>query len=221
MFHRPRPISSRFPLLVGLALSLGLIAAPSRADFVVSVQSVTASAGSTGNALDVTLTNTGPTSATFSGFSFGLAPALGLTFTAVTTGTTTAGYIFGDLGLFGSDITSTPPAGVAIEASDLYSVAGAGVTLASGATLGLGHVFFNVSAAATGSISVALAAPPATSLSSPAGTSLPVTRLQAGTVRIAASTAVPEPASALGLGVGLGALLVHTRSRRATARAIA
>ena len=219
MFHRHFSIPRRSAALASLALLLGLVGSPSRADFVISVQSVTATAGSTGNALDVILTNTGPLAATLGGFSFGLAPASGLTFTAVTTGTTTAGYVFGNLGLFGPDIMSTAPAGVAIEASDLYSVANSGVTLAAGAVVGLGHVFFDVSAAATGSISVALAAPPATSLSSPAGTSLAATRLEAGTVRIASSTAVPEPASALLLGLGVVALLAHSRNRRAVAHA--
>ena len=75
------------------------------ADLVISVGSVTADGGSTGNPLDVDLTNTGPSAVPIGGFSFGVSIANpNVSFTDANT-STAAFYIFTGNSLFGPDLT--------------------------------------------------------------------------------------------------------------------
>src|SRR6516162_6282580 len=85
---------TRSVALAGL-LALAL-ATNARASLIITVQSVTAAAGSNGNAFDVTLTNTGPSSVTVGSFTINLvAPASApIAFTAVNISTASAPYIF-------------------------------------------------------------------------------------------------------------------------------
>jgi hypothetical protein len=129
----------------GVTLAVLFLLLPSlslRASLIEVIQSSAVSANSTGNAFDVTLTNTGA-SVSISGFTFGLqANTTNLTFTSATTSTTIAPYIFASDSLFGPNITlstgSSPPS---ILASD--GAFGPPFALTTGSTIGLGHIFFN------------------------------------------------------------------------------
>ena len=105
---------------------------------MVSAQDVSVAAGELGAGLDVSLSNTGPSPVDIGGFTFELTVGdTAITFTNITTSTTTAPYIFDGLGLFGPNI------GLAVNdqdwmASDIFSVIGSGTTLASNDTVGLG-----------------------------------------------------------------------------------
>src|SRR5450631_1810049 len=107
MLIHMKTTSSRFidhTLLSVLVLALLSLAAPARADIILSVQSVAGAPGSSGN-FDVLLTNTGPSIQNIAGFAFELSTAdTNITFTDVTTSTTTASYIFAGDSLFGPDI---------------------------------------------------------------------------------------------------------------------
>ncbi|WP_435016779.1 PEP-CTERM sorting domain-containing protein [Tundrisphaera sp. TA3] len=200
---RPRPARLAFAAALLIA-AFGTAAAPARAALVVDVQSITVAPGSSGNALGITLTNTGPGSVTIAGFSFGLTTSPGITFTEADT--SVASYIFAGRSLFGPIISITPP-GTTLEASDNWDTPNAGVVLASGATVGLGRVLFN--AAAAGQFPVALQVFPTTSLSGPTGANIPITTRNNGVITVG-TQAVPEPSSAALLGLGL-ALVARAR----------
>lgn len=112
----------------------------------MTVQSVTVNAGSTGNLLDVALTNTGPSDVIVEGFSFGISTANpGINFTSATTAL--APYIFVSDSFFGPRIDTAN--GAALIVSDLDSTF-LGVTVTAGSTVGLGHVLFDVDASVLG-----------------------------------------------------------------------
>jgi hypothetical protein len=212
MFRRPFALSStalRPPALAAILLLAG-VAAPARADLILTVESVTVSAGSSDDALDVTLTNTGPSAVSIGGFSFELTTSFEITFTLANISTSTSPYIFVGHSLFGPVISTTGP-GQTLDASDVYDVAGSGTTVASGATVGLGQVLFNVGGA-TGQFAVTLAGYPLTGLSSPQGVNVPFTSEVNGTITVAS---VPEPSSVALMGVGLTILAGLARPRRA------
>ncbi len=186
-------------------------------DVVISVQSVTAAAGSSGNGIDVDLTNSGPSAVIIGGFSFGISIANpDISFTDANTGTA-APYVFGVDSLFGPDLTG-PTSGQTLSASDLFSVPLAGVTLSAGSTVGLGHVLFDVApGAAGGFFPVDLTPFPTTSLSDASGSDIPVSTLLAGSITIP-SAVVPEPSSTLLLIFGAALLWTAARRRRGTTR---
>ena len=146
-----------------LAASSTLLTGPARAGLIVSVVSVTANAGSTSDALDITLTNTGPSAVTVGGFSFGVSVATtNITLTQANI-STAAPYIFDGNSLFGPVISTST--GQSLIASDLFAISGSGTTL-GGAEVGLGHLLFDVSqTASSGPVTVSLASFPTTSLS--------------------------------------------------------
>jgi hypothetical protein len=201
------------PTALAAVLMISGLAVPARADLVVTVQSVAVDAGSTNDALDVTLTNTGTGSVDIGGFSFGLSTSLPITFTSATISTTLAPYIFAGDSLFGPIISTVPPpSGQSLMASDNYDIALSGITLASGATVGLGHVIFDAGLGIY-PVAVNLMDFPFTSLSDLSGADVPITRLVNGTISLRGNS-VPEP-STLALTV-LGVALVAglSRSRR-------
>jgi hypothetical protein len=198
---------------VALAGAALFLAVPARANIIISVGDVFAIAGSTGNGIDVTLTNTGPSAINVGGFNFQISTSdTDITFQS-TTISTLAPYVFLGDSLFGSPInTCTSPCGQSIDGSDL--AASAGDLVAAGATVGLGHVLFDVAGGATpGPFVVTLAGFPGTSLAgaAPAGANIPIDTFTDGQITI---TAVPEPASALLLISALGALVAVKRRRR-------
>lgn len=212
------------PLFAAAALVLS--AGTSRAAVVLTLQSVTATAGSTGNTLDVTLLNTGPASITVGSFSFEITIAsANIQFTDATTATVLASYIFnigGSHSAFGPSIaTNTPLApGAPLDASDNYSPFGSGQVVASGGTVGLGHVVFNVApATAPGPYTVSFNTDPAfTSLSNASGNAtFPITTFTPGVITVIGATAVPEPSPLVLAGVALLAGLGYRRVRRTQA----
>lgn len=191
---------TRLPLqLLLTALTLLVCGLPARADLIISAGSSVAAPGSTGNSFDVDLTNTGPSAVTLGAFSFGLLLSdTDITLTEANIDTASP-YIFLADSFFGPLISTT--VGSSLVASDL-ELSGMGVTVGSGATVGLGHVLFNVaSSATTGSFDVAFSGWPATSLSDALENDVPVTIVRSGSIRI---ESVPEPATAF---VAAGLLL--------------
>ena len=195
---------------LGLSVAILAFAAPVRAALIVSVQSVTVNAGSTGDALDVTLTNTGSTaSVPIAGFAFeivGASPPI--TFTAVKTATTSSPYIFGSNSTFGPDIT-IPVSSSTVEGSDVYSVSTGGISVGANSTVGLGHVLFNVSSTASGMIPVTLAGlNTITNLAGPPPISTPISigSFSNGTITIS-GVSVPAPSSLVLFGLSCGTLI--------------
>jgi hypothetical protein len=205
--------SSWLPLLA-TTMVLALASAPARADLNITVESVTAT-GTTGT-FDVTLTNTGPNSVSVGAFSFEISAPAPVTFTGVTTGTTTVSYIFGTNSAFGPDIQTpgtTLPSGT-LDATDAFS-AGPGISVGSGATVGLGHVAFTLTGTLTAPVPVSLSGFPATSLTDSSGNNLEVTSLINGTISPSGVTPVPEPATLGPAALGALALAWYlTRFRR-------
>ncbi len=190
---------SRTNLRLGTLLAAGVAAclldpATARANLIVSVQSVTAEAGSSANGLDVELTNLGPSALTIGGFSIGISIAnIDISFTDANT-STSAPYIFGANSLFGPDLTG-PVNTQSLSTSDLFDIPLSGATLNAGTTAGLGHILFDVSpGAASGSFPVDLAVFPTTSLSDEFGGDIPIDTLSSGSITIGAAPA-PEPSS--------------------------
>ena len=206
-------------LLAGIAVCI-LGSAAAQAAVILSVQSVTAGAGSAGNALDVELTNSGPGALALGGFSFGIVTANhNISFTDAETATTAA-YIFEGNSLFGPDLTG-PTSGQSLSASDAFSIPLSGISLSSGSTVGLGHILFDVSPFATaGSFPVDLEIFPLTSLSGPSANNINIDSLLPGRITITGGEAIPEPSSlimvfagiAMGVGPGLRARKALRRS---------
>jgi len=199
--------------------TLMMCGTPARASTLFTSGNALVRPGDVGDSLDVFLTNTGPSAITVGAFSFGISvsAASGVTFTDATVNTVLFSYIFTGSSLFGPDITNpmqTLP-GTAITASDLTTLAG--VTVGSGSSVGLGHVFFNVGLGAPiGPLTVTVTAFPTSSLSDALGNNINIDTLVNGTITVAST--VPEPATVGLVGLGLVAVAMarkrSLRSRR-------
>jgi hypothetical protein len=198
----PKQYSSfRSWLLAGSVFFL-LGSSTTRADAILSGQSVIVTPGSSGTSLDIDLTNSGPIAITISAFSFGISTANpDISFTDANI-STTAPYIFGGNSLFGPDLTG-PTSGPSLITSDIFTIPLSGVTLNSGATVGLSHIIFDVAGTATpGVFPVSFASFPTTGLSDPAGNDISIDTFLSGQITITAA-AVPEPSSLLLLLAGM------------------
>ena len=196
-----------------LAIAALLISAPAKGDIVLSIESVTGAPGSTGM-FDVLLTNTGPSSQNITAFNFELTTIdTNITFTDVTTATTTATYIFPD-SFFGPDIT-TFAIDQSVEAGDVEGTF-TGTDVAAGATYGLGNVSYSIDPGAlNGEVAeIDFTAFPATSLTDSDGNDVAFTS-QSGFITVQ-TAAVPEPSAALPLAgaVLFGGLLIRQRRRQ-------
>ncbi len=213
--HRPLAHRSWRPILsVAVAALLLDIAVPAHAGLIVSVQDVSATAGTTGNTLEVDLTNTGGAAVDIGSFSFeiSVAGSSGVTFTSADIDTTVNTYIFAGNSLFGPTISTMT--GTTLDASDI-AISGS-TSLAGGETLGLGLVSFDVAGSApNGPVTVTLTGFPATSLTAPDLSNIPIDTLNNGTITISPS-AVPEPSSLVSSTLGLLGAAWLIRRVRAT-----
>lgn len=196
--------------LIVCFISATFVAAPLKGDVIIFAEYVSAQPGSTGNALDVMLKNTGLVSVTIGGFSFEVSTASsGIAFTSASIDTA-APYVFAGNSLFGPNIETAT--GQSLTASDLYDVVFSGATVSSNQIVGLGRVFFDVSGSVFGGgpfpvdIPVVLSAYSFTSLSDPNGIDIPFDTLLDGSIRI-----VPEPAS---FGLVAATFLAYAGIRR-------
>jgi hypothetical protein len=185
---------------------------------VFSLEPVAAGAGTTGDSFEVLLTNDTGGSVTVGGFSFGIGVATAnLTFTGVDTSTVTEPYIFGADSLFGPDISVQPPTlpGQTLEAEDLDAATGA--IVASGASVGLGLVHFNIAGGTpSGPIAVTFISLD-DSLANVAGGGIPFGVIN-GNVNVTAATgSAPEPATFLLAGLALVAIVAGVRRRAVAA----
>jgi hypothetical protein len=195
------------PLLGAVSAAL-LCTGSAQADLILSVQSVTANAGSTGNTLELDLQNTGASAVSVEGYSFGIMTnTSNIDFTGATTATTQS-YIFSADSFANATLggnTTGAFTGQTLTAAD-FSLSNMD-SVAAGATVGLGEVFFDVApGTGAGQIPVTLVTnPPDTVLSDPAG--LPVnfdiqfipgtTTPATITVNSSGPPAVPEPSTLL------------------------
>ncbi len=199
-------IRSQFRRLLMLVPAVALlISTPVGASLIITVGNVFSNSPSSNNTVDIELTNTGPASLSLGAFSFEIVVTdPHITFTSASTATV-APYVFAGNSLFGPIISTSAP-GQILDGSDLWS-GGGGATIAAGATVGLGHVFFDISAGdSSGSITVMLSPFSATSLSDPLGGNISVDTLTNGSITIAGAP-VPEPSAPTLALVGLAALV--------------
>ncbi len=169
------------------------------------------------NALDVVLSNTGTLAISIASFSFEISTIdTDVTFTDATTGTMIQTYVFnGDSfadNVFGSHLT--PPGflpGQTISGQD-GPFLGTGTTLAAGASLGLGHILFGISPAATpGPFTVLFTGgTDFNNLTDTNFANIPIDQFNPATLTI---TATPEPGT-LALFLGAAGLLVAGRWKR-------
>lgn len=195
------------------AVAALLVSLPAKGDIILSVESVTGAPGSTGM-FDVLLQNTGTVSQNIAAFNFVLTTSNpDITFTDVTTDTTTATYIFPS-SFFGPDILTPPAGGQTIEAGDLDATFN-GTDVAAGATYGLGSVSYSIAPGATNNEIAAIdfSAYPDTSLSDSNFSNVDFTA-ESGTITVQTASTVPEPATALPLAATLLIGAAFLRKRR-------
>jgi hypothetical protein len=214
--HGPFACWSRrgIPALVAAALILGT-APPARAGIIVSVESVSANQGTSGNTLEVDVTNTG-TPVDIASFSFEIVVAAGsgVTFTGADINTSPNTYIFAGNSLFGPKIDTVT--GTTLDASDI-AVSGS-TTLGTNSTLALGRVFFDVaSSAPVGPVTVSLTPFPFTSLTDPNVNDIHIDTLSSGTITISGTSVVPEPTALVSATLGVLASAWFVRRMRRSA----
>ena len=209
------PMNSRFAtVLVAGAAACLLYSVPVRADSLeISIESpINVNAGTSGNGFDVLLTNLSGPAVSLAGLTFEISvPSTDIQLSEANTATLLDPYIFNGNSLFGPNITVSNT-GQDLSASDLYSVIGSGITLGAGATVGLGHILFDVSATAhSETVPVTFTAFPATSLSDDLSNNVPINTLTNGQIDIIGT--VPEPSYLL-LLLTAGAFLMVGRTLR-------
>ncbi len=191
------------PCVTILAAAALFASAPARASVILQVIPVTVVAGSTGNSFDITLQNTGLNAQNIASFTLGLSVSdTHITFTGANESTALP-YVFnGDsfdvINSF-DYATLPPPNGQQLEGSDL-SNSGNGFDIAAGATLGLGHIFFDVAGnTSAGPIAVTIApgcGDLCTSLSDALGANVPFV-VTNDSITVTAPTGAPEPSTFL------------------------
>ena len=185
------------------------------AGLIFGITTNVANPGSSSNSLDVTLTNTGTSSADdalISGFSFEItATSTDVTFGGVSTSTNSVPYIFAGNSLYGPDINlGIGSGGQSISAGDNYALANSDIRLAYGQTIGLGFVSFELSSTTSlKPIGITFTAYPTTGVNDSTGFQYEF-NLPANT-RIDVTSVVPEPSTLITLGIGMLGLLVAKR----------
>ncbi len=193
-------------LLAVVALSFLVLMGHADASVIISVPSVSGTPGSSGT-FDVILQNTGPNSINIGAFAFGIGTTnAGITFSSATTATVLS-YIFLGDSLFGPEIATAT--GTSLVASDIPASVSF-VTIASGGSVGLGHISYSIASDASfGAFSITFNGP-FTSLDDGTGTAVPFTTAD-GDI-----TVTPEPGG-MGLigGLALAAFGLIKRKIRA------
>lgn len=207
-------MNSRFATVLMAGVACLLYSVPARANLLeISIESpINVNAGTSGDGFDVLLTNLSGPPVSIAGFAFEISVAsTDVLMSEANTGTLMAPYIFSGHSLFGPNITETNT-GQDLKASDVYSVIGSNVTLGVGATLGLGHILFDVSATAPSqTVPVTFTAFPATSLSDDLSNNVPIDKFINGEINITGT--VPEPSYLL-LLLTTGAFMLAGRTLR-------
>lgn len=194
----------RYSWLFTFAVAALVCCIPARASLIVSISNVSAPAGAIGASFDVNLQSAATTQSVAG---FNLALSVGdthFTFTGGNTGTTLtylfAGDSFDVINAF-AFTTVPPPNGQALQAGDL-SNGGAGTTLVSNQTVGLGHIVFNLAGnTPAGPIAITIVpncvtANACTSFSDADGDPLAFTVAGPGTITVTPSTnSAPEPST--------------------------
>lgn len=197
------------------ALLLGSMAAPSRADLIITVNDSVAQPGDTGMTFDVTLTNTGQAGVDIGGFQVELSVpgASGIHFTDATIATTAAPYIFGAQGsglALNGDLMNPFPNPDFTGSDNAFTLSGL-VTIAGGTTLGLEHVLFSVDTnTLIGHITVTVV-PGGTQLFDVNGDPIAATLVN-GRITVGLRS-VPEPSAVLLVGLGGGLMFLRRRRR--------
>jgi hypothetical protein len=202
------------PALIAAALILST-ALPARAGIIVSVESVSANQGTTGNTLEVDVQNTGaPVDIASFSFEISVAGGSGVSFTGADINTALNVYIFAGNSAQGPNIDTAT--GTTLDASD-NAVSGS-TTLGTNSTLALGRVLFDVaSSAPVGPVTVSLTPFPSTSLTDPNLNDIPIDTLNSGTITITGTSVVPEPTALVSATVGLLASAWFVRRMRRSA----
>jgi hypothetical protein len=201
----------RWITLCVVAACLGVVAPPARASFILTAQSVSAAAGDVNVPFNVYLKNNGP-AVDVSSFNFEINTASSdIAFQQATTGTTLFPYIFAGNSFFGPVISTNGP-GQTLDVSDIAADPNSFTTIGTGASFGLGEIFFNVAPGAgpeivpvTFNISGAI-----TSVSDING-NLQTLDFASGQITVGAVSTVPEPATFMlsGIVIGLSALALR------------
>ncbi len=207
-----KPTTLKPRLLLLAAMEFSLLCTPAPAAFVFSLQQpINANSGSTGNAFDVLVTNTGASAVTIGGFFFGVTTTdASITFTSANTVTVVDPYIFaGDSFDVNNSVPLNTTSGQSLDAADL-SDSGAGTSVAPGATFGVGHILFDIAnGAAAGPASVTFDST-FTSLADAGGNPVAFTT-SPGTINVSTPNTVPEPATFALVFCGLAGLAVLAR----------
>lgn len=208
------PDSYRRLAVMVAALTAFLMYAPhAQGAIVISVQSAAAAAGSTGNAIDVLLRNTGAP-VTVDSFAFSIKTANpNIQFTSASFATVLAPYIFaGNSFDQNNSFALATSVGQTLSASDVADV-GAGTVLATGSSFGLGRAIFDVLSTSTAGPFIVSFDQASTSLSDVGGQPIPIDSFVNGTITV--TTTIPEPSSALFMltGVSLAWMAVRYRQR--------
>jgi hypothetical protein len=203
-------------LWLPVAIAIGLLgAAPAPAGTIdFGIQNVSVAAPSSGDSLEVFLTNNTAGTVVIDAFTFGLTEATNtINFTSATVATVLHTYIFAgvgnsfDVSFNGGVVSDTAGAGF-LTGGDLWFGAGNGFSVGTGVTVGLGEVFFNVPSGAAGRYTVSFVAGQ-TSLSDSTGQPIAIGNENSGTITTPASS-VPEPSTLTLFGLAIG-LLVWAR----------
>ena len=195
-------------LLLSLTFA-GLLAPAASASVIYSITPIqpVAAPGDVGDAFEIIVTNTGPSSISVAGFTFAISTTdPDITFTSAITSTMSDPYIFaGDSVDDHAPIPLNLSSGMSLNADD-ETFDKAGITLGTSSSMALGHVFYNVAGTAIvpGSFTVDFVTNPGmNSLSTPAPTSnITIDTLQSETILIN----TPEPGALLLVPGGLLAL---------------
>ena len=191
--------------------------APLRASavFTYSIQSVVSASPGTGS-FEVDLTNNSGAAAVVDSFDFGLSmPNASFTFTSARCDTTLNTYIFAPPAtnsIACPAINGNALPDTILNAGDVWGGTGAGVSVADGATVALGEVFFSIAGGVTPGPYVVSFIPADDSMATVTGALIgPIDDSGTGTITIAA----PEPTTMALLGLTLLPLFWAKRRGRA------